>query len=101
MGVIYHLSLIVPQNILLNVYNSLVLSTVNYNIHIWGGAAAVNTKPIQKTLNKILRIILKVKFDENYRPSITTDAMYKSLKLKIYWFVQSIVIKVYTLCVLF
>ena len=80
-GAIYSLSSIVPRSILLTLYNSLVLSTVNYNILIWGGAARTNADRIQITLNKILRIILNVKFNEHYVPSISTNDMFKSLGL--------------------
>ena len=81
LGMIYSLSSYVPRNVLMTIYNSLVLSTINYNIMIWGGAARTNTRPIQITLNKILRIILDVKFDENYLPVVRTNEMYKSLGL--------------------
>ena len=81
LGMIYSLSIYVPKCILMTIYNSLVLSTINHNIMIWGGAAPTNIKPLQITLNKILRIILNVKYNENYLPIIITNEMFKCLKL--------------------
>ena len=79
-GISYSLSTFVPRDILLNIYYSLVYSLVIQNIVIWGGVANVHAERVNVILNKILRIILDVKF-ENYRPLTPTTAMYTQLEL--------------------
>ena len=64
----------------MNIYYSLVYSSVIQNIIIWGGVAQIHAQRINIILNKILRIILNVRF-ENYRPLMPTNEMYKQLEI--------------------
>ena len=50
------------------------------NIVIWGGISEANIRCIKTTLNNILRNILKVEYDENNVPLMSTAEMYKKLK---------------------
>ena len=80
-GIIYALSKQVPQNILLNIYNTLAYPLLIQNIIIWGGIPKTHALKISVMMNKILRLILGVKFNENNIPLMNTDAMYKELNL--------------------
>ena len=80
-GVIYSLSSLLPKKALLTIYYSLVYSLLSQNIVIWGGVSEVNVKNIKICLNKILRSILRVEYDENNIPLVGTNEMYKSLNL--------------------
>ena len=51
------------------------------NIIIWGGIPKTHALKISVMMNKILRLILGVKFNENNIPLMNTDAMYKELNL--------------------
>ena len=79
LGVIYAMSKCLPQKTLITIYKSLVLPVITNNIIIWGGACNTHINPIIIKINKILRIILKVKFNENRIPLMPTNAMYCSL----------------------
>ena len=81
LGVIYSMSSLVPQSVLVTLYKSLVLSKVMYNIIIWGGTSNIHINAIHVTINKILRIILGVKYDRNRIPMMRTGDMYKKLNL--------------------
>ena len=48
---------------------------------IWGGVSENKLNTIQVSMNKSLRIILNVKFDENIFSSISTNQMFKQLRL--------------------
>ena len=78
-GVIYSVSTLVPQNVLIKLYQSLVYPVLINNVIIWGNSTQSNEKKICVILNKILRIILKVKYNENHVPLISTNYMYKQL----------------------
>ena len=80
-GVFYSLSSLVPQSTLVTLYYSLVFPILIQNIIIWGGIPEANLRGIKTTLNKILRHILKVKYDENNIPLMPTSEMYKTLNL--------------------
>ena len=66
---------------LLKIYNSLFYPYLVQSIIIWGGVASNKLLPIQVIMNKTLRYILNVQFDNNYRPLMRTDDMYKKLNL--------------------
>ena len=80
-GVFYSLSSLVPQSTLVTLYYSLVYPILIQNIIIWGGIPEANLRGIKTALNKILRNILKVKYDENNIPLMPTSEMYKTLNL--------------------
>ena len=79
-GVFYSLSSLVPRSVLLNLYSAFVYPVLINNIIIWGGLNLTNGRRIQILLNKILRIILNVKYN-NYIPLMDTTDMYKQLEL--------------------
>ena len=79
-GIFYSLSSLVPQSTLITLYYSLVYPIIIQNIIIWGGIPEANLRNIKTTLNKILRNILRVEYDENNIPLISTSEMYKTLK---------------------
>ena len=78
-GVFYALSPLVPRSILIQIYFSLVYPVVIQNVIIWGGLNEFHLNRISVILNKILRIILKVKSDENNIPLMSVNEMYKQL----------------------
>ena len=51
------------------------------NVIIWGGLNETNLSRIQVAMNKILRNILQVRFDENYIPVMSTNVMYKTFNI--------------------
>ena len=75
-GVIYRLSSC-STNVLLKLYNSLLYS----KCFDMGGKSSNKLNGIQVIMNKSLRLILNVKFNENFEPSISTNNMYKKLNL--------------------
>ena len=80
-GIFYSLSSLLPQSTLLSVYYSLVYPVIIQNVIIWGGVPVANLRNINVTINKILRYILKVEYDDNNVPLMPTNNMYKTLKL--------------------
>ena len=80
-GMVYSMSTLVPQKTLMTIYHSLIYPIITQNIIIWGGIAECNIAKIKCTMNKILRIILKVKYDQNNVPLMATNDMYRELKL--------------------
>ena len=46
-----------------------------YNVIIWGGTFKVHTDTINVTINKILRVVLGVKYDRNRIPMMRTGDM--------------------------
>ena len=80
-GVIYSLSSLLPKQALLTVYYSLVYSIISQNVIIWGGVPEANIRSVKICMNKILRSILHVEYDENNIPLMPTNDMFKSLKL--------------------
>ena len=80
-GVIYSLSSVLPTNILILIYNTLIYTLIIQNIILWGGSPSVHINKIQIIMNKILRTIFHIRFDENHIPLVSTNEMYKSNKL--------------------
>ena len=62
-GTFYAISNLMPQKTLLQIYNSLVYSTINQNVIIWGGVSEIYRREIQVLMNKILKSILRNKYD--------------------------------------
>ena len=80
-GIFYSLSSLLPQSTLLSMYYSLVYPVIIQNVIVWGGVPVANLRNINVTINKILRFILKVEYDDNNVPLMSTSHMYKTLKL--------------------
>ena len=80
-GAIYAISGLVPRSTLISIHFSLAYSVVSYNISIWGCTSQQNENKLSIELNKILRIILKVNFNENRIPQMPVNAMYKELQI--------------------
>ena len=80
-GMFYSLARYLSRDSLLLIYKSLVLSIVNQNIIIWGYTSKTRLNNISICLNKILRFILNVGYDENHIPNMRVDAMYRELCL--------------------
>ena len=78
-GILYSLSPFLPKSTLVTIYYSLVYPVISQNIVIWGGITEANIRNIRIALNKILRSILNVEHDENNRPLMPTNDMYKTL----------------------
>ena len=78
-GAFYSVSRFMPQNVLVNLYYSLVYPTLIQNIIIWGNMSRENLRKVNTRINKILRIILQVKCDENNITLVDTSVMYKQL----------------------
>ena len=79
-GVFYSMKNYMSKTTLLTLYHSLVYPVIIQNIIIWGGVSESNRKPINVSINKILRLILNVRY-VNYIPTIPTNNMYVTLKL--------------------
>ena len=79
LGVMYSISKILPRSTLITLYHGLVLPTYSYNIVLWGGIYNNQLNPIITKINKILRVILDVKLNENRIPTVSTSEMYKVL----------------------
>ena len=78
-GIFQSLSPLLPRSTLVTIYYSLVYPIISQNVVIWGGVTEANVRNIKTTLNKILRCILNVKYDENNIPLMPTNDMYKTL----------------------
>ena len=65
----------------MTLYYSLVYPIIIQNIIIWGGVPEANLRNIKIAMNKILRYILRVEYDDNGVPLMATSEMYKTLKL--------------------
>ena len=63
----------IPQNILIMLYNALILPHIDYGIVIWGRTSKCNIKKIQKLQNKYARLILNADF------SIPTNVLHTQL----------------------
>ena len=81
LGLFYSMHNYMPRSTMMTLYYSLVYSKVCQNIIIWGAAAKCHTNKLDTALNKILRVILNVKFSINRIPLTATNSMYKDLKL--------------------
>lgn len=78
LGTIYAASPYLNRSSLLTIYQSLAYSTITQSIIIYGKAAPVHTNPIQVLLNKILRIVLRIR-TVNYIPTVNTNTMFYSV----------------------
>jgi len=70
-GIMTRLKNILPQNILLLLYNSLILPHMNYGILVWG----THLGTLSKVQKKSIRIIMKAKYNAH------TEPIFKSLGL--------------------
>ena len=80
-GIIYASSRVLPTDGLLKLYHSLVYPYFSQSVILWGGSTDNVLRPVKVALNKILRTILNVRYDENHRPLMNTTAMYERLRL--------------------
>ena len=79
-GIFYSINNFIPEKTLINIYNALVLPHIQQNIIIWGCLPQNQLNEINVRMNRILRLILRVRFDNEYQPSISTDEMYRRVK---------------------
>ena len=80
-GIIYRLKSFFPRSLLLKLYFTLIYPYLTQNIIIWGGVSQNKLNPIQIQINKTLRIILDIQYDNFYRPLLHTNDMFKNLNL--------------------
>ena len=80
-GAIYAASKTLPRTALLTLYYSLVYPYLTGSIVLWGGAPEATIRPVATLMNKVLRIILAVRFDVNRIPLMRTIPMYSKLRL--------------------
>ena len=80
-GIFYSINNFLPQSTLLKIFYSLVYPVLTQDVIIWGGIAKSNTCNIKILVNKILRIILRVKFNEINIPLVKKNKMYKNLNI--------------------
>jgi hypothetical protein len=80
-GAIYAVSGLLPRPALRTLYFSLVYPHIVQAVVLWGGVSDNLLKPVAIALNKILRTILHVKFDDNRIPLMSTNSMYRELGL--------------------
>ena len=81
LGLLYSMNHFMPIKTMMSLYHSLVGSTVNQNIIIWGGAPKCHTSKIFTSQNKIIRIILNVRYNQYRIPLMRTNDMYKKLNI--------------------
>lgn len=62
-------------------YYSLVYSIVSQSIIIYGNTFSCHLQPLKIILNKIVRIIFRIKYDDNHIPLTRTNTMYYQNKL--------------------
>ena len=79
-GLFYSVSRLMPRKVLMNLYFSFVYSNIIQHIIVWGSASETHLSGIRVKLNKILRMILNVKWVNN-RPTLNNSQLYKSLNL--------------------
>ena len=79
-GMIYSVSRVLPKHTLFSLYNSLIIPIITQNVIIWGGISKNNTDPISIKINKILRLILNIGYNENRIPNVSTNFMYKEIR---------------------
>ena len=77
LGLIYSLSSFLNKDTLILIYKSLVVPTVTQDVVIWGNASKTHLDKISISMNKIIRIIFNIKFNENHIPMVRTNRMYK------------------------
>ena len=80
-GIFYSISNYTPRSALISIFNSLVLPVLYQNIIIWGYLPQYQINKINIKMNRILRCILGVRFDDFFQPSIPTNNMYKMLNI--------------------
>lgn len=80
-GIMYASSPFLNQASLLTIYHSLAYSIITQSIIIFGKTTANHILPLQILMNKILRLILKVRYNEHHIPLVRTNEMYISLRL--------------------
>jgi hypothetical protein len=80
-GILYAVSSMLPISSLKMLYYSLAYSHVAQSVIVWGGVSSNKLKPISTQINSILRTILKVKYDSNRIPLMSTNCMYRALSL--------------------
>ena len=80
-GVFYAMNSFMPVNTLRTLYYSLTYPALTYHVVIWGGISPSHTVNIKIIMNKILRIILRVRYDDNHIPLVRTNTMYRDLKI--------------------
>ena len=78
-GVFYSIRNYIPRQTLLNIFHSIVHPVLTQNLIIWGGICRSNTSSVKILINKILRSILRVKFNDQHIPLMGTNEMYKTL----------------------
>ena len=61
-GLMYRFSEYLPQNILILMYNSFVLSKLNYRLEVWGNTADTHLNKLQPFQKKIPRIIFQTHY---------------------------------------
>ena len=81
LGVMYSVAKLIPRKTLKMIYQSMILPVLCHNIVIWGGISQVHLNSIIVKINKILRLILHVKYSENRIPLVSTSSMFKELNL--------------------
>ena len=69
-GIFYSISSYTPRSALISIFNSLVLPVLYQNIIIWGCLPQYQVDQINVKINRILRCILGVKFNELFQLSI-------------------------------
>ena len=74
-GIFVNIRTFVPYNLLMRLYYALVFPHLINHIIVWGSAPNCHLKVLSTSLNKLLRVMLDVKWI-NYRPNISTQDMY-------------------------
>ena len=94
-GILYRLSGVVPQKILLTLYYSLVYPFILYGILTWGGSADVHLHPLILIQKKIIRIVTRANYLDHtsplfYRTKILKLSDVYKLQLGVFMYNKSI-----------
>ena len=80
-GVLRALSSVLPFPSLRTLFYSLSLSKLSNTLLIWGGVPFNSKKRVVTLINKTLRTIFRVRYDENHIPLTRTNVLYKQSKI--------------------
>ena len=100
-GVIYRLSNFMPQHMLISIFYALIYPHLTNNVIVWGGGPPSRLDKVKIAVNKVLRTILRVKYDYNHVPLTQTAVMYKSLGILPFEYLYKFCIGIFCYSVLY
>ena len=80
-GLMYRFADYLPRNILISMYNSFVLSKLNYCLEVWGNSADTHLNKLLLFQKKILRIIYQTHYLAPSQPLFEKSQIFKITEL--------------------